>query len=155
MAFCFEHSAAAKQVSSILRGILVDDGASVDVDTLMSDVLFNSQQPGVRNAFYCREAIEGMARDVMSRFSKQGGGRMSMNKLARAVRNVLSVWAEWNVFNNQLVAELRTCFKGDEGAVGDGDAIKSEDVMPVEADGNVDEEVVDKPAVIREAPQGQ
>lgn len=60
MAFAFDKSGAAKEISELLREALLESEGGVSVDTriarlfLLSDILFNSQQPGVRNAFQYR-----------------------------------------------------------------------------------------------------
>ena len=60
MAFAFDKSGAAKEISEFLKAALLESGNGTSVDTriarlfLLSDILFNSQQPGVRNAFQYR-----------------------------------------------------------------------------------------------------
>ena len=57
MAFAFDKSGAATEMSKLLREAMLELGNGISVDTriaklfLLSDILFNSQQPGVRNAF--------------------------------------------------------------------------------------------------------
>lgn len=123
MSFCFDKSGAAKQISELLREALMDDRKGVSAETriarlfLMSDVLFNSQQPGVKNAFRYRDAIESMAPDVFRNFGQHGqgfAGRMTMNKLRNAVRGVLSAWASWSVYNVTFLDELQAKFEGKE-----------------------------------------
>lgn len=119
MVFCFDKSGAAKQISQLLKDALLDDRPSVDTRIarlyLMSDVLFNSQQPGVRNAFRYRDAIEAMAPEVFSSLGKhKTGGRMTMNKLRNAVSAVLSAWTNWSVYNVIFFDELQTRFDGKE-----------------------------------------
>ena len=67
MAFCYEKSVAAKQIAGMLKDALLEDDKSnpgISLETriarlyVLSDVLFNSQQPGVRNAFLYRNSIE-------------------------------------------------------------------------------------------------
>jgi len=123
MSFCFDKSGAAKQLSELLREALMDDRKGVSVETriarlyLMSDILFNSQQPGVKNAFRYRDAIEILAPDVFRNFGQHGqgfAGRMTMNKLRNAVRVVLSAWASWSVYNVTFLDELQAKFEGKE-----------------------------------------
>lgn len=123
MSFCFDKSGAAKQISELLREALMDDRKGVSVETriarlyLMSDILFNSQQPGVKNAFRYRDAIETLAPDVFRNFGQHGqgfAGRMTMNKLRNAVRLVLSAWASWSVYNVTFLDELQAKFEGKE-----------------------------------------
>jgi len=123
MAFCFDKSGAAKQISELLKEALMDDRPGVSVETriarlyLMSDILFNSQQPGVKNAFRYRDAIEAMAPGVFQNFGQHGqgfAGRMTMNKLRNAVRAVLSAWASWSVYNIHFLDELQAKFEGVE-----------------------------------------
>jgi len=122
MAFCFDKSGAAKQISELLRDALMDDSTLL-VETrvarlyLVSDILFNSQQPGVKNAFRYRDAIEAMAPDVFRSFGQHGqgyAGRMTMNKVRNAVRAVLSAWASWSVYNVTFLDELQANFEGVE-----------------------------------------
>jgi U2-associated protein SR140 len=121
MAFCFDRSAAAAHVSSMLKDTLLDNRKGVSIDTkcarlfLLSDVLYNSQQPGVKNAFQFRTSIEGMAREVfqnLGQSNKNSKGRMTMNKLRNAVRAVLSAWNDWSVFVPEFLDELESLFEG-------------------------------------------
>jgi len=123
MAYCFEKSGAAKQISELLQELLIDGGPGVSVDTriarlyLLSDILYNSQQPGVRNAFLYRDAIERMAPDVFGRLGKHGDGkigRMTFMKLKTAVSSILSAWTNWSVYNPAFIDELEACFDGRE-----------------------------------------
>lgn len=88
MAFCFEKSGACTEIARLLKKALLENeitspGISVETRVarlyLLSDVLFNSQQPGVRNAFKYRDSIEQMAPEVFASLGKHGGktiGRM-------------------------------------------------------------------------------
>uniref|UniRef100_A0A7S2XVM5 CID domain-containing protein n=1 Tax=Attheya septentrionalis TaxID=420275 RepID=A0A7S2XVM5_9STRA len=125
MSFCFDKSFAATQISSILKDAMLEDGPSISVETriarlfLLSDVLFNSQQPGVRNAFRFRDAIESMAPAVFTSLGKHGqgmAGRMTMNKLRTAVSSVLSAWTNWSVYNHTFLDELHAHFEGRDPA---------------------------------------
>lgn len=123
MAFCFEKSGASKQISDLLKEALLEDGHEISPETriarlfLLSDVLFNSQQPGVRNAYRYRDSIEQMAPEIFESLGKHGkgsAGRMTMNKLNNAVSSVLSAWANWSVYNPIFLDELRARFDGKE-----------------------------------------
>jgi U2-associated protein SR140 len=123
MAFCFEKSGAAKEIAVLLKLALIDDNPTVTVEMriarlyLLSDVLFNSQQPGVRNAFLYRDAVEKMAPGIFARLGKHGGGnvgRMTMNKLRTAISSVLGAWTEWSVYNPTFLDELQAHFEGRE-----------------------------------------
>ena len=123
MAFFFEKSAAADHIMSLLRELLVETASGeADVDMvigriyLLSDVLFNSQQPGVKNAFRYRDGIERLAPDVFDSLHRygQGVGRMTLSKLARAIRNVLVAWQQWEVFHEPFLQELRARFDGQD-----------------------------------------
>ena len=123
MAFCFEKSGAAKEISGILNEALLEDGPSISPETrisrlfLVSDILFNSQQPGVKNAYLYRDAIEGMSPEIFSSLGnhRQGSaGRMTMNKLRNAVSTVLTAWANWSVYNTTFLDELKARFEGQE-----------------------------------------
>jgi hypothetical protein len=60
MAFAFDKSGAALEISHLLKEAMLESGNGISVDTriarlfLLSDILFNSQQPGVKNAFQYR-----------------------------------------------------------------------------------------------------
>jgi hypothetical protein len=60
MSFAFDKSGAALEISQLLRAAMLESGNGISVDTriarlfLLSDILFNSQQPGVKNAFQYR-----------------------------------------------------------------------------------------------------
>lgn len=118
MAFAFDKSGAAKEISELLQEAMLESDNGISVDTriarlfLLSDILFNSQQPGVRNAFQYRDAIETMSPDVFESLGKHGGGRMTKNKLRRAVSSVLSAWTNWSVYNSTFMDELESKFEG-------------------------------------------
>ena len=123
MAFCFEKSGASKQISDLLKEALLEDGPEISPETriarffLLSDVLFNSQQPGVRNAYRYRDAIEEMAPEIFESLGKHGkgsAGRMTQAKLNNAVSSVLSAWANWSVYNPVFLDELQARFDGKE-----------------------------------------
>ena len=123
MSFCFDKSGAAVEIADYLKTSLLEDGPGISVDTriarlfLLSDILFNSQQPGVRNAFRYRDAIEAMAPEVFTSFGKHGNGtagRMTMNKLRQAVNGVLNAWTNWSVYNSIFIDELEMRFEGKE-----------------------------------------
>lgn len=123
MAFCFEKSGAAHEISALLKETLMDDSPHITVDMriarlyLMSDILFNSQQPGVRNAFMYRDALEKMAPEIFTSLGRHGSGqvgRMTMNKLRTAVSTVLGAWTEWSVYNPAFLDELEARFSGKE-----------------------------------------
>ena len=123
MAFCFEKSGSAREISLLLKNALLDESPLITVDMriarlyLISDILFNSQQPGVRNAFGYRDALEKMAPQIFKSLGKHGGrnvGRMTMNKLRNAVSSVLSAWTEWSVYNPAFLDELEAAFEGRE-----------------------------------------
>ena len=60
MAFAFDKSGAAHEISHLLGVAMLESGNGISADTriarlfLLSDILFNSQQPGVKNAFQYR-----------------------------------------------------------------------------------------------------
>jgi U2-associated protein SR140 len=121
MAFCFEKCLAAEQISGLLRDALLDDSTAVTIDMriarlfLLSDVLFNSQQPGIRNAFMYRTSIESMAPDIFSvlgKYREGNNGRMTINKLRKAVSAVLGAWTDWGVYNAAFMDELESHFEG-------------------------------------------
>ena len=123
MAFAFDKSGAAKEISELLKEALLESNNGISVDTriarlfLVSDILFNSQQPGVRNAFQYRSAIEAMSPEVFESLGRHGNGkagRMTMNKLRRAVSSVLSAWTNWSVYNTTFLDELQSRFEGRE-----------------------------------------
>jgi U2-associated protein SR140 len=123
MAFCFEKSGAAKQVASMLNDLLLQTAPGTSAETmtarlyLISDVLFNSQQPGIRNAFMYRDAIERMSPDVfrsMGEFARDNFGRMSRERLASAISAILAAWTNWGVYDPAFLDELQAGFEGRE-----------------------------------------
>lgn len=158
MAFCFEKSASAREIASLLKECLVSEAPFLSVDKkiarlyLLSDILFNSQQPGVKNAFAYRDAIEKMAAEVFTSLGRKESndgsiGRMTMNKLRMAVSKVLGAWTEWSVYNPTFLDELEARFEGRE--------IKQEKVEKVD---EKEEEKIEKPPepveIIFKAPRG-
>ena len=151
MAFCFDKSGAASQISELLRKAMLDDKKHVSVETriarlyLISDVLFNSQQPGVKNAFRYRDAIEAMAFEIFENLGKHGqgiAGRLTMNKLRNAVSAVLSAWTKWSVYNPTFIEEIEAKFEGrelpsehkDDSFDGNSCANSSENINEVSSD---------------------
>lgn len=123
MAFAFDKSGAAIEISDLLKEALLESTNGISVDTriarlyLLSDILFNSQQPGVRNAFQYRDAIERMSPEVFESLGKHGNGkagRMTMNRLRNAVSSVLSAWTNWSVYNTNFLDLLECRFEGRE-----------------------------------------
>jgi U2-associated protein SR140 len=100
---------------------------------LVSDVLFNSQQPNVKHAFFYRSAVESMAPAVFSalgsfsRHQQSRGRRWTRHhKLATCVHVVLQAWSAWDVYPPAFLQELQALFDGrevDSGAKSEGDAI--------------------------------
>jgi len=123
MSFCFDKSGAATEIAERLKEALLENGSNISVDTriarlfLLSDILFNSQQPGIRHAFRYRDSIESMASEVFASFGKHGNGqvgRMTMNKLRQTVNTVLKAWSNWSVYNSIFIDELQMKFEGKE-----------------------------------------
>ena len=105
----------------ILKDVLMDNRKGVSVDTkisrlyLMSDILFNSQQPGVRNAFKYRDAIEGMTKEVFTCLGSHGkgtSGRMTLNRLKNAILAILDACTKWAVYNTACLNQLKALFEG-------------------------------------------
>ena len=126
MSFCFDNCVAAQEVCALLKEALLDESDSVTNDMriarlyLLSDILFNSQQPGVKNAFMYRSTIESMAGSFFREFGnlvrrkEQRSGRITVNRLRKAVSAVLGAWTEWGVYNATFVDELEAHFEGRE-----------------------------------------
>lgn len=121
MSFAFQKSGAAREISGLLKESLLEQDGGISVDTriarlfLLSDILFNSQQPGVKNAFQYRDAIEKMAPEIFESLGRHGNGRAGrivMAKLKRAVSSVLSAWVNWSVFDSSYIDELESKFEG-------------------------------------------
>jgi U2-associated protein SR140 len=139
MSFCFDNCVAAREVSALLKEALLDESDRVTNDMriarlyLLSDILFNSQQPGVRNAFMYRTTIESMAAEVFRdlggvvRRKERKSGRITVNKLRKAVSAVLGAWVEWGVYNATFVDELEAHFEGREVKVDATDAANGPD----------------------------
>ena len=155
--FCFGQSGAAERIAEKLKELMMESNCSIDTRVarlyLLSDVLFNSQQPGIRNAFRYRDAIERMSPDIFASLGRHGDqsnlGRMRLNKLKLAVNDVLSAWTNWSVFDHTFIAELEARFEGRE-------------IVPkavVEANPVVEEETVDaaqeKVPVVIDRPRGE
>ena len=126
MAFCYEKSAAAKHISDLLRGLFMPISPETSVDTLIarlfliSDVVFNSQQPGVRNAFLYRSAIESMSPDAfksMGNFARNNFRFTGRKRIISAITAVLGAWANWGVYDPVFLDELQARFEGKENTV--------------------------------------
>ena len=122
MAFCFENSGASAQISDLIKELLLEPWMNVSVETkvaqlyVLSDILYNSQQPGVRNAFRYRDSIEKISPDIFSSFGNHSAnlGRMTRNKVAKAVSSVLAAWMNWSVYNPTFLDGLHARFEGRE-----------------------------------------
>lgn len=153
MAFCFEKSGAAKQVASLLKDLLLQNIPGTSVETMIarlymiSDVIFNSQQPGIRNAFLYRDAIEQMFPEVltsMGNFARDNIGRMSTERLASAISGIFAAWINWGVFDYGFLDELQARFEGREIVAPDIEQSPDNAVVP-------DDEIVDNVADINKA----
>jgi U2-associated protein SR140 len=126
MSFAFEKSGAAREISEMLKESLLEQDGGISADTriarlfLLSDILFNSQQPGVKNAFFYRDSIEKMSPEIFASLGRHGNGRagrMTMAKLRKAVSSVLSAWVNWSVFDSSYIDDLESKFEGRKIAV--------------------------------------
>lgn len=170
MAFAFDKSGAAREISDLLKEAVLESGNGISVDTriarlfLVSDILFNSQQPGVRNAFQYRDAIESMSPQVFESLGKHGNGtagRMTMNKLRKAVSSVLSAWTNWSVYNSTFLDELHCRFEGKEITSAKLEHDNNENKEEILADGDRERHVSDEPGenedsgVVSNTPRGE
>ena len=123
MAFCFEKSGAALQIADVLKELLLHIAPGTTVETisarvyLISDILFNTQQPGIRNAFLYRDAIEKMAPEVfrtMGTFARTHCGRMSQERIGMAIRGIFAAWTQWGVFDLSFINDLEAHYEGRE-----------------------------------------
>ena len=120
MAFCFDKcSFAIDEVSNLLQELLLER-EQVSVDSriarlyLISDILFNSQQPGVKNAFAFRTKIEQAAPAIFQSLGEFARAlpRMSTHKIQKAISSVLAAWTNWSVYNPAFLDELQDKFDG-------------------------------------------
>lgn len=141
MAFCFEKSGAAKQLSCMLKELILNNVPSTSIETitarlfLISDILFNSQQPGIRNAFMYRDAIEQMSPEVFTSigvFARENFGRMSTGRLASSINAIFSAWVNWGVFDHAFIDELQARFEDKE--IVSTAVTESNDVLPITDD---------------------
>lgn len=124
MAFCFDKSGSFQQICEMLQDLIQEEPArnvpkdvAIEQKTaqlfVLSDILFNSQQPGVRNAFRYRDAIEKMAPEIFTALGKMDwGGRLTRNKLAVEISAILGAWTNWSVYNPSFLDELHDRFEG-------------------------------------------
>jgi U2-associated protein SR140 len=121
MAFCFEKSNAAKHISVMIQDLLMQLSPSISIETLsariylISDILYNSQQPGIRNAFLYRDAIERMSPELfyfLGDFVRTNFGRLSQERVASTVTLVFSAWSNWGVFDPTFINDLAARFEG-------------------------------------------
>jgi hypothetical protein len=119
MAFCFDKSASAKQIAKLLKKLLLDP-TNVIIEAriarlyLLSDILFNSQQPGIKNAFLYRNAIEAYSPEIFTHLGKTAMGRIAKSKMETAVSRVLSAWTAWSVYTPIFIDQLHDLFQGKE-----------------------------------------
>mmetsp|Transcript_5774 Transcript_5774/g.13839 ORF Transcript_5774/g.13839 Transcript_5774/m.13839 type:complete len:591 (-) Transcript_5774:758-2530(-) len=154
MSFCFDNCVAAREVSDLLKEALLDESDHVTNDMriarlyLLSDILFNSQQPGVRNAFMYRTTIEAMAVGVFQelgnvvRRRERLSGRITVNKIRKAVSAVLGAWTEWGVYNAIFVDELEDHFEGREVKKEDDKNAEEEKIEEKESPEEVEEVII-------------
>lgn len=60
------------------------------------------------------DAIEAMAPNVFESLGQHGGGRMTKNKVRKAVSSVLGAWTNWSVYNTTFIDDLENKFEGRE-----------------------------------------
>ena len=155
-AFCFENSGAAESITTALKDILMEADCSIETRVarlyLLSDVLFNSQQPGIKHAFRYRDAVERMSPDIFASLGQHGDkvnvGRMRFNKLKTAAYGVLSAWTNWSVFDHTFINELESRFEGREVVT---DSVIEERHLEQVAEVVVD----DKAPIILDRPRGE
>jgi len=119
MAFCFDNNNCAIQICNFLKSRLIASFTSVSIQTriarlyLVSDVLFNSQQPGVRNAFRYRDAVEEMAPQLFESLGNEISdcSRLQFHKFHNIVINVLDAWSSWSVYNEKFMEDLKQVFE--------------------------------------------
>lgn len=149
----------------MLKEALLESTNGISVDTriarlyLLSDILFNSQQPGVRNAFQYRDAIERMSPEVFESLGKHGNGkagRMTMNRLKNAVSSVLSAWTNWSVYNTNFLDLLECKFEGREYVPPKSQQVAEQvdDSGKTGSPTQPAQEAEDKPAAVSTAPRG-
>lgn len=164
MAFCFEKSIAATQISTtLLKQLLMDVDPTIGVETmiarlfLLSDVLFNSQQPGVRNAFHYRDAIQRMSPELFTSLGVYKGrlpGRMSQERLTTGLNAVLAAWTNWGVFDPALLDELETRFQGKEIVRSEKTEVKEEEANKNEGTNDHDGHTDFSAPVLYDKPKG-
>merc|ERR1712194_46859 len=121
---------------------------------LLSDVLFNSQQPGVRNAFMYRSSIESSAPEIFRKLGfvikseERRSGRITVNKLRKVISAILAAWTEWGVFDAAFMDELEAHLEGREVK---NDFNKDENKLNVNAKDCEDVEEEEEVVVIHEA----
>jgi len=49
---------------------------------------------------------------VFEQVGKVESGRMTMNKLRRAIRRILGAWSHWSVYTHEFIDELEALFEG-------------------------------------------
>ena len=165
MAFCFEKSNAAKQISLMVQDLLMKLAPGISIETLsarvylISDILYNSQQPGIRNAFLYRDAIERMSPDLFSflgDFLRANFGRLSQERFTSAVvTQVFSAWSKWGVFDPTYIDDLSARFEGRTvlHCEHDTEAVQEKQESVVRAELPVAEKIAESP-VDEEKPKG-
>jgi hypothetical protein len=162
MAFAFEFSVAAQHITMLLEELLMDDDPAVSIDMciarvyVMSDILYNSQQPGIRNAFRYRDGIEQMSPRVFTALGEctRNGrfGFVASNRLKTAVQAVLSAWTSWSVYSPVFIDTLDALFQGKnvepEGKEAEINSQEQLDDQTNEADSQ------NEATVVKTAPQG-
>lgn len=115
MAFCFEKSRAARHICDLLQELMLRE---CPVETtiaqlyLLSDILYNSQQPGIRNAFLYRDTLERMCPTIFSHWRRLPLGRLGRDRLSTAVSSVLSAWTRWGVYDSAFLDKLDEAYTG-------------------------------------------
>ena len=165
MAFAFDKSGAAIEIASLLKEALLESTNGISVDTriarlyLLSDILFNSQQPGVKNAFQYRDAIEAMSPEVFESLGKHGNGkagRLTMNRLKNAVGSVLSAWTNWSVYNTNFLDQLECLFEGREYVPPKSQTVKADENQLAKDEDSppVENPPIDEQATVSTTPRG-
>lgn len=119
MVFCLTHADAAEEVVECIQeslGILETPiGIKIARLFLVSDILHNSSNKGIRNASYFRRGLESKLPDVFTHLNlayKAISGRLRAEQFRKQVMNCIHAWKEWSIFTPDYFTNLEDIFLG-------------------------------------------
>lgn len=118
MLFCLDHAYASQEIVDLLyKSCLIPTTVIFPTKIsrlyLINDILYNSSNVNIPNAWKYRSAFEKILPDVFTHLSEICSAidsRLKAEQMRRAILNILGVWNQWIVFNKGYLDDLEKIF---------------------------------------------